>query len=245
MSLLLWCLLGEHTDWAAEYISQNPSLCKGHTIVCATNQGLHARIHAYNPNSFRFDSKNEEGVVQSFESPLQVTVLQEVASEGGFFSYIAGTVATLLSSEIFRSSVNGSEVKGIYIDNYLTTLPMQKGLSSSAAICVLIVIAFDRWFQLGLNQAQIMEFAYQGEMMTPSHCGRMDQCVVMGGNAMALMEFENQSCSLTPITCAKSIYFVVADLRAHKDTVKILKDLNSCFPFPKGEIQVRAHHTSH
>lgn len=33
-------------------------------------------------------------------------------------------------------------------------------------------------------------------MLTPSRCGRMDQCVVMGPGAVGLMEFDNTQCTL-------------------------------------------------
>lgn len=57
---------------------------------------------------------------------------------------------------------------GIFINNYKTTLPMKKGLSSSAAVCVLVVQSFSDLFQLHLDVRQIMELAYEGEMNTPS-----------------------------------------------------------------------------
>jgi galactokinase len=57
---------------------------------------------------------------------------------------------------------------GISIHNYLTTLPMKKGLSSSAAVCVLVVQCFSDFFQLNLETQQVMELAYLGEMNTPS-----------------------------------------------------------------------------
>lgn len=50
---------------------------------------------------------------------------------------------------------------GIYINNYLTTLPMQKGLSSSAAVCVLVALSFDKFYKLELTQEEIMEIAYK------------------------------------------------------------------------------------
>ena len=33
-------------------------------------------------------------------------------------------------------------------------------------------------------------------MLTPSQCGRMDQCVVMGPGVVGLMEFTGEGCSL-------------------------------------------------
>ncbi len=36
----------------------------------------------------------------------------------------------------------------------------------------------------------------------------------------------------------RGLYFVVVDLMTGKDTMAILRDLNSCFPFPANETQV-------
>jgi galactokinase len=233
----------------------------GYTIVCATNEGLYAKVNSYIENTFKFDYLDKSNELLTFESSYDVQKLEETAKEGGFFAYIAGTVAVLLKNNVFLSkikelsnestpevekkernsaSVNGlsSDIPGLHINNYLTTLPMQKGLSSSASICVLVVSAFSRYYGLSFSASQIMELAYQGEMATPSHCGRMDQCVVMGSNAIALMKFEKNVCSLSRLHCEKSLFFIVINLMSSKDTVKILKDLNCCFPFPKNETQV-------
>ena len=42
---------------------------------------------------------------------------------------MAGTAAKIMTEH---------EVRGLAIDNHTTTLPLRKGLSSSAAICVLV-----------------------------------------------------------------------------------------------------------
>ena len=49
-----------------------------------------------------------------------------------------------------------------------TTLPLKKGLSSSAALCVLVARAFNRAYGLGLTTRGEMQYAYEGERMTPS-----------------------------------------------------------------------------
>lgn len=59
-------------------------------------------------------------------------------------------------------------------------LPLQKGLSSSAAICVLVARAFNQLYQLGLSLAEEMELAYWGERNTSSQCGRLDQACGYG-----------------------------------------------------------------
>ncbi len=64
------------------------------------------------------------------------------ASKGGFFSYAAGVAFQLLQ----RYHVQGAEV-----DIFESTLPHSKGLSSSAAICVLIARAFNKIYDLKMT----------------------------------------------------------------------------------------------
>ena len=47
-------------------------------------------------------------------------------------------------------------VDGVTVDNYLTTLPMKKGLSSSAAVCVLVVRALCLAYGLELSIPQVL-----------------------------------------------------------------------------------------
>ena len=58
-----------------------------------------------------------------------------VAQQGGFWSYIAGTVYRLIVAHEIPPG------GGLEIDNHKTTLPMGKGLSSSAAVCVLVRVS--------------------------------------------------------------------------------------------------------
>ena len=52
-----------------------------------------------------------------------------------------------------------------------TTLPLKKGLSSSAALCVLVARAFNQAYGLRLTTRGEMQYAYDGERMTPSQVG--------------------------------------------------------------------------
>ena len=54
-------------------------------------------------------------------------------------------------------------VGGLEIDNFETDLPLKKGLSSSAAFCVLVARAFDRVYNLRLTVRGEMECAFAGE----------------------------------------------------------------------------------
>ena len=180
-----------------------------------------------------------EGELKTYERALDHEKLFEEAQAGGFFSYVAGTVAVLLH----RSSAlrDKSLTCGIRIHNHETTLPMRKGLSSSAAVCVMIASCVNEVYGLGMSMAEVMEAAYLGEMATPSRCGRMDQCVAMGPHKIALMEFDDDRCELTVLHNQRALYFVVADLRAAKDTVVILRSLNQCFPRAQDTAQVLLH----
>jgi hypothetical protein len=51
------------------------------------------------------------------------------AIQSNFFSYVAGTVA-VITEDCFvnNNNIDKKSLRGIMIDNYLTTLPMKKGL---------------------------------------------------------------------------------------------------------------------
>ena len=150
----------------------------------------------------------------------------------GFFSYVAGTCAEVIST----CAKQGKRLMhGIEINNYSTTLPMGKGMSSSAAVCVLVAKSFDSVFNLSWSVSEIMEVAFRGEMRTPSRCGRMDQCVAMGPSRIAAMEFDREDSHLRVLKCGSTLHFVVADLNRGKNTVEILRALSSCFPYPTSE----------
>jgi hypothetical protein len=78
---------------------------------------------------------------------------------------LPGTMLAILQSPEWAELIRE---RGIEIRNYRTTLPMKKGLSSSAAVCALVVQSFSDFFQLNLPLHQVMELAYLGEMNTPS-----------------------------------------------------------------------------
>lgn len=97
---------------------------------------------------------------------MEAEELLRVAQEGDFWSYGAGVAYKIMTD--YR-------VGGLCVDNYRTTLPLKKGLSSSAALCVMVARAFNRAYDLKMTVRGEMEYAYQGEIVTPSRCGRMDQ----------------------------------------------------------------------
>ncbi len=224
------CLFGEHSDWAGAYRRFNSAIVPGKVLIAGTNQGLHARVRAC-PKRFRMRTSLPDGRHLETDLPMVREALLECAREGGFFSYAAGVAYTILTYY---------EVDGVDIDNYLTTLPVKKGLSSSAALCVLVARAFNRVYDLKLTTRAEMEAAYQGEILTPSRCGRMDQGCAFG-QVPVLMTFDGDLLQTARVNVGGHLYLLIADLKGKKDTIRILADLTHAYPFPTDEAGRRAH----
>ena len=215
------CLFGEHSDWAGGYRRVNADLEKGYTLITGTNQGIYARVNPH-PNKLIFHASLNDGTRQKpWEIPMDRDALLAEAEKGGFFSYIAGVAFQVLTH--YR-------VRGLEIDNYKTDLPVKKGLSSSAAVTVLAARAFNRIYDLKMTIRGEMEYAYLGEITTPSRCGRMDQGCAYG-NRPILMTFDGDRIDVSEFSVPNDFYFVIVDLHAGKDTREILGKLNESFPF--------------
>jgi UTP-glucose-1-phosphate uridylyltransferase/mevalonate kinase len=221
------CLFGEHSDWAGGYRRINADIEKGYTLICGTNQGIHAEVEPH-PTALVLTSTTPDGtLVGPCEIPLEPKALLEEAERGGFFSYAAGVAYQVLTH--YR-------VRGLVIRNTEMDLPIKKGLSSSAAICVLTARAFNRVYDLRLTVRGEMELAYQGEITTPSRCGRMDQGCAFGDRAV-VMEFDGDRIDTAEVRPATELHFVIVDLHAKKDTLTILKHLNHCYPFAENPLE--------
>ncbi len=220
------CLFGEHSDWAGAYRRFNSKVLPGEVIIAGTNQGIHARVQK-DSDLFILNSVTPEGKRKRCVLPMEREALLAEAEKGEFFSYAAGVAYYMLTFY---------EVGGIEMDNYRTTLPVRKGLSSSAALCVLVARAFNKAYDLKLTVRAEMEAAYQGEIFTPSRCGRMDQGCAFG-QVPVLMHFNGDHLKTNALPVDQAICMLVADLKGSKDTIKILADLNKAYPFASDELQ--------
>lgn len=218
------CLFGEHSDWAAEYRKINSKIARGYAIVVGTNQGVYADVRV--DNNLVFKTVNHAPMLKL---AMEEDQLLNIAQTGNFYSYVAGVAYQALIRY---------QVGGLAIDNYLTTLPLKKGLSSSAAICVLVARGFNHLYNLGLTIQEEMELAYWGERTTPSQCGRLDQGCAYG-NQPILMTFDGDHNTIKPLTIAQDLYFIIVDLASSKDTQKILAQLNQCYPVAENSIQAQ------
>ncbi len=221
------CLFGEHSDWAGGYRRINAEIEKGYTLICGTDQGIYAEVSPH-PTSLVLKSSTPDGQVHGpYEIPMTPKALLEEAQKGGFWSYAAGVAYQVLINY---------HVRGLVLDNYKTDLPVKKGLSSSAAISVMTARAFNRVYDLKMTIRGEMELAYQGEITTPSRCGRMDQGCAFG-NRPVLMTFDGDRLDTHEFQVTRELFFVIVDLMSHKDTMEILNRLNRCYPFAENELE--------
>jgi galactokinase len=223
------CLLGEHSDWAGAYRTTDPSLTPGYCLVTGTNQGLSAEVEPV-ADVFEISTVLPGGATRGPER-VRATPdrLDTAARDGSFFSYVAGVAAEMLD----RYAVGGLRVRITAAD-----LPIAKGLSSSAAACVLVARAFNQGYALGLSVRDEMDVAYAGERRAGSACGFMDQ-VCAFGQATVLLTFDGEERRIEPVTPGGTIHLLVVDLGGAKDTRRILRDLNACFPAGAGAIAAR------
>lgn len=219
------CLFGEHSDWAGYHTRTNSEIKPGAAIVTGIEQGIYAYIEK--TDTFRFRTVLNDGTkTEWMEYPLSIKVLKEEAKKGGFFSYVAGVAAYML--EYY-------DVGGISVDCYKVTIPIKKGLSSSAAVCVLIARAFNVLYNLQISVRGEMEAAYRGEILTPSRCGRLDQACAYGEKPV-LMCFDGENVEVDRLSVGRDLYWVFCDLKGEKDTRKILSSLNACYPYAQNEM---------
>lgn len=219
------CLFGEHTDWAGHYRTMNADIMPGAAIVTGIEQGIYAEVEKSSIFEVHSDAPAMEKEWQDFSCRMTEAELKRVAKSGSFFCYCAGVASYML--EWYK-------VGGVRIRITEMTLPMKSGLSSSAAICVLVARAFNLLYNLNLNTLGEMNIAYVGELRTSSRCGRLDQACAFGVKPN-LMTFDGDEIEVRSLNVKKPLYWVFADLCASKDTIKILSDLNKSYPFAATE----------
>ncbi len=225
------CLFGEHTDWAGHYRTMNADIVPGAAIVTGIEQGIYAEVEKSPIFEMYSDAPEIKGEWSDFSCRMNETELKGVAKSGSFFCYCAGVASYML--EWYK-------VGGVRIRITKMTLPMKSGLSSSAAICVLVARAFNLLYRLNLNTLGEMNIAYLGELRTSSRCGRLDQACAFGVKPN-LMTFDGDEIEVKALNVKKPLHWVFADLCAEKDTIKILSDLNKSYPFASNEEERNMH----
>jgi UTP-glucose-1-phosphate uridylyltransferase/galactokinase len=225
------CLFGEHTDWAGHYRTMNADIVPGAAIVTGIEQGIYAEVEKSSIFEVQSIASSISSQWHDFACRMDEQELKRIARSGDFFCYCAGVASYML--EWYK-------VGGVRIKITNMTLPMKSGLSSSAAICVLVARAFNLLYNLNLNTLGEMNIAYVGELRTSSRCGRLDQACAFGVKPN-LMTFDGDEIEVRPLNVRKRLHWVFADLCGEKDTIKILADLNKAYPFASNEKEQLEH----
>lgn len=213
------CLFGEHSDWNAGNVGF------GEALVVSTATGVFARAHHHHqshPAQFTFTAPDGSAVTAG----LSERELRLALAEHPYFGYVLGAAA------VFVAKYPAPPQSSVHIDNYRTTIPLKKGLSSSAAVCVLVVRALSALL-LGrrLSGLEEAELAYQGERLTPSQCGRLDQVAVSSlsdfPGQVGLIRFTDSGITCERVELHQPVYLVVATCAGAKDTIAILESLQA------------------
>jgi len=215
------CLFGEHSDWAAEYGRH-----RGFCLVIGTDQGLTAVARP--SDSFIVETQLPDSLGRPGSRRRQMrcawkaeTLLDAAKDEGEFFRYCAGVACRMID--------NPRVTGGIELQITSMDLPLRKGISSSAAVCILMAKAFDEVYQMRMFPHELMEAAYLGEKLTGSQCGRMDQACIYGKTPVLLTFQKSMDIRVEPIFPGGDIHMFFVDLAGKKDTIKILSDLRSAY----------------
>ena len=225
------CLFGEHTDWAGKYRSMNSDIVPGASIVTGIEQGIYAIIEKSSTFKMTSEAPEISDTWQDFECRMDFQELKDIARSKSFFSYCAGVASYML--EWYK-------VGGVHIHLTKMDMPMKSGLSSSAAVCVLVCRAFNQLYNLNLNTMGEMNIAYWGELRTASRCGRLDQACAFGVRPVK-MTFDAEEVDVENFNIKSPLYWVFANLNASKDTIRILADLNKAYPFAETEAEKMEH----
>lgn len=215
------CLFGEHSDWAAEY-----GIHKGFCLVIGTDQNLSAIVRPSDrfvintllPDSYGHPNSGTHQMSCSWDAD---TLLAVAKDETNFFRYSAGVAYQMFS---LPKVTGGIDIRITSMD-----LPLQKGVSSSASVCILVAKAFEAVYELRLFTYELMELAYLGEKLTGSQCGKMDQACIYGKIPVLLTFQKSMPVRIEPLFPEKNIYLFFVDLGGKKDTVKILSDLQHSY----------------
>jgi len=215
------CLFGEHSDWAAEY-----GVHRGHCIVVGTDQCIQAEVCP--SDGFRVETLvpdemgRASGRTRQMSCPWDDELLLAAAKDQNeFFRYCAGVAYGIKRRE--------NTARGLDIRITKMELPLKKGVSSSAAVCILVAKAFNEVYDLCLFPNELMEVSYLGERLTGSQCGRMDQACIYGSVPVLLVFEKGRNVQIEPIFAREDIHMFYVDLAGQKNTLRILKDLHDSY----------------
>jgi len=201
------CLWGDHCDWAHQQV-----------IASSIDRRVLTRCRP-----------REDGLVSiTAENTVNGTVdeaifsMQEAASlplRGHSLKYVNAVVVAL--QERF------SDLGGVDI-SITSNVPMRKGLSSSAALCVSTTRALSSLWELDLPSDEVVRVSYRAERdILGIGCGMMDQ-TASAFEYPLFMDF-SEDFFYERVDLRRELPIVIGDVGGERDTKLILNTLNKRF----------------
>ena len=214
------CLFGEHSDWAGGYRRINADIEKGYTLICGTDQGIYAEVEPH-PTSLVLTSTTPDGERHGpYEIPMEPKALLEEAEQGRLLELYGGRGLSG-PDQLSGARPGHSQLQDGSADEEGPVVQRGDLRADGARLQPRLRSQADRARRDGTG--------LQGEITTPSRCGRMDQGCAFG-NRPVLMTFDGDRLDTEELQVSKELYFVIVDLQAKKDTMEILNRLNRCYP---------------
>jgi galactokinase len=235
------CLFGEHMDW-----------CRHQVLACAVDMRTFVEAEVTDDNvveafSFLPFTRQEKFFMQD----LSINWNSDLKYVGGVLSAlkkrrilpykIKGMKLSLLRASDVQEQLNRGDD-----DKILNDLPVSKGLSSSAAMCVAISAAIDLTHRLRnmdlQDQSSVRDYvskretlafyadtAYTGERKELGiNCGQMDQYASAFGGILHI-DCTHEPAKVNRLKPKTELPLVIGDTKQPKDTPKILGWLGERF----------------
>lgn len=165
--------IGEHTDYE-----------EGLVLPCAVDRDTHVLAAPVPGHRVRVVSKGFGEAEFDLRAPRR---------QRSWVDYVQGA-ADALGKQLGAGALAGAD---LWIDS---RVPREAGLSSSAALSVAVVFAFDRLFGLGQSPRQLARAAHDGESrFVGVGCGILDSFASALGQAGHVLRIDCRDGSVTPI----------------------------------------------
>lgn len=201
------CLWGDHCDWAGRQVIA--SSIDRRILARARERGDYVLLITARNTLYDLLDRASFPLDRAAELPLRDSTLKYVN---------AVVVALRRRSE----SVSGADLE------IESNVPMKKGLSSSAALCVSSARALSDLWGLGLSADDVVKVAYEAERgILGIGCGMMDQTASIFDYPVHI-DFSD-GFSYSRIALRRELPFVIGDVGGERDTRLILNTLNEFY----------------
>ncbi len=186
-------LIGEHTDYN-EGLVLPLAIDRDTVSLAATRSDGHFRVYS-----------NEQGELRDFEADPFVPA-------GDWVDYVRGVVRAFVEAGL---SISGLDIA------IASEVPLESGLSSSAALCVSLATVIDEIAGLGLSPIDRARLAHRAESeFVGVDCGIMDQFASALGGPGSAVRVDCRSQQVEPVPVPKNLCILVANSGVRRSLVK-------------------------